>query len=123
MRAMVGCRVPATPTLVAVLNISPAGCLFESENPCISRGSTILMIFPLLGEIAGQVVWRERSRIGVKFNSSLGAGVVAAILSRDTTRRAVGNMKDKFGRDLPHLPRLPKAFVQPIETGPERSFE
>jgi hypothetical protein len=120
---MVGCRVPATPTLATVLNLSASGCLLESDQPCISHGSTILIQLPGACEIAGQVMWCRGSRVGVKFNSGLEAGVVAAILGGDHAMHEAGNLKDKFGRDLPPLPRLAKAIIHTVETGPEQSAE
>lgn len=122
MRVVVGCRAPATPTLATVLDLSPRGCLVESAEPRISQGSTILMRFPGACEIAGQVMWRQGSRLGVKFNSSLEEGVVATILGCDSAMLEAGNLRDNFGRDLPPLPRLAKAMIQTVETGPEQGF-
>ena len=123
IHTMVGCRVPATPTLAIVRNLSASGCLLESDEPCICHGSTILVQFPGACEIAGQVMWRRRNRFGVKFNAGLEPGVLAAILGCDNATHEVGILKDNFGRDLPPLARLAKAIIHTVEAAPGQGPE
>src|SRR5690349_8245524 len=102
-RVTIGCRVPSTPTLANVMNLSVSGCMLESNEPCIMRGSTILLSFPGVHEVAGEVLWQKAKRFGVKFNSSFDEGVLVTLLSRQQRSAEPLSVTDSFGRILPPL--------------------
>lgn len=97
-------RIPATPVLVTVLDLSTAGCMIRYDGPPIRPGTSILLDLSEMDEVSGQVIWRETEKMGVEFHQELAADAVARLAARDVDhfdQRAA--LKDRFGRTLPGL--------------------
>lgn len=107
-------RVPATPIMAKLANVSLTGCMLETaECELIAPGATILLTISNIITLAGQVVWRVGSRVGIKFQSRASEDTLVRI-RRASSHLNVDTMaiSDSFGRDLPDL-----ASIRPLRAG------
>lgn len=97
-------RIPATPVLVTVLDLSTSGCMLRYDGPPIRPGTSILLDLSELSEVAGQVIWRDTQLLGVQFDQDLTADAVVRMVAKDVDHFDQHTaLKDRFGRTLPGL--------------------
>ena len=66
---------------ILVTNISYAGCQFVTDEQ-LSRGDTLMIQLPNMGEIAGQMRWVRGPRCGIRF--------LIGLSSKDDRRARIG---------------------------------
>ena len=67
----VSCRVPASPELATLVDLSRSGCRLEFARRNIDPGATVNLDFRTGKPIGGEVVWTDGSYAGVRFYSAL----------------------------------------------------
>lgn len=61
-------RVPASAVDVVVLDVSTIGCLIQTQSMLAQVGATILLRLSDRDAVAGEIVWKDQNRCGVKFS-------------------------------------------------------
>jgi hypothetical protein len=64
-------RVPSSAVDVVVLDVSTTGCLIQTQSILAQVGATILLRLSDIGEVAGELVWKDKNHCGVKFFTPL----------------------------------------------------
>lgn len=106
-------RVPASPVLTEVLDLSPGGCRVRAASPLLKRGATILLSIAETTEIAGQIVWQQGREFGVQFHEELSEEALAQLQTGcgdSSPFNQVG--RDRFGRRM--LPLRSWITVRPM---------
>lgn len=74
------CRVPATPLIAAIIDVSSEGCRGRANSYLVQRGATILVSFASGVELGGQVVWVDGAEFGVRVHVTIPGETVAQLL-------------------------------------------
>ncbi len=100
----VAARIPATPMVARILDMSTSGCLAEAHSPLIREGRTILLNLSGTDEITGTIAWQEGDRVGIKFLEEISQETLSRVLKSDGGESQENTtMRDRFGRALPPL--------------------
>ena len=96
-------RVPATPIVANLVDLSETGCRIHShDGHLIAPGATILLNISTSSEVAGQIVWQRGEQFGVRFRVPISEELVQQLVLDSSHRDASGlGVLDSFGRPLP----------------------
>jgi hypothetical protein len=83
------CRVPASPIVVTIQNISSDGCKIAVGHCKLQRGTTVLLEVSRDVHVLGRVLWTKLNLAGVKFESGLPAELLSAIIEGKTDTLAI----------------------------------
>ena len=83
IRRSVAGRIPATPIVATLLDISQSGCRAQTPQCRLEPGTTILLDLTVSRTVAGQVVWRRGDEFGVKFGLEVPERVIAYLTGED----------------------------------------
>ena len=77
----IGCRVPASPILANIQNISAAGCKIVLRDRALGRGTTVILELPDKNQVVGQVVWASQKTAGIEFEHQISSDILATFVS------------------------------------------
>ena len=69
-------RMPASFAEVTVLDLSTEGCQIKTSSTLARVGATVLLPLSDRDDVAGQIVWKEADRCGVRFFNDLPEGAI-----------------------------------------------
>lgn len=80
----VSCRIPATPILSIIRNMSPDGCMLEVTGTSLEPGGTVLLQLVEDQHVVGSVIWANRKRHGIQFERRVDVSTIENVRTNTT---------------------------------------
>lgn len=79
----VNCRVPATPAIAQLVDISTGGCRIQVQSSLVVPGGTILLELVEGFHAVGKVLWRNGKEAGISFSQTLHQSIIDHVRTAD----------------------------------------